>query len=75
MDYIANSKNRKFKKQILVFFDRINFGTGKLPLSGRFVLILVSILALSLFFPWLEFEYFNKEVEYYSAFSYYVGYI
>lgn len=75
MDYIANSKNRKFKKQILVFFDRIHFGTGKLPLSGKFILLLVWVLGLSLFFPWLEFEYINKEAESFTAFSHYVGYV
>jgi hypothetical protein len=57
MDYIANSKNRKFKKQILVFLDRINFGAGRLPISGRLILILTGALALSLFFPWLHFQY------------------
>lgn len=75
MDYIANSKNRKFKKQILVFLDRINFGTAKLPISGRLILLLTLILWVSLFFPWFQFEYFNKETESYSAFSYFTGYI
>jgi hypothetical protein len=75
MDYIANSKNRKFKKQILVFFDRIHFGTGTLPFSGKIILVLTGILLISLFFPWLEFQYINNEVESYSAFSHYVGYI
>jgi hypothetical protein len=75
MDYIANSKNRKFKKQILVFLDRINFGTTKLPVSGRLILLLTAILGISLFFPWFQFEYFNRETESYSAFSYFTGYI
>lgn len=75
MDYIANSKNRKFKKQILVFFDRLNFGAEKLPISGRLILLLTCILASSLFFPWFRFEYINQEVEIYSAFSYFTGHI
>ena len=33
------------------------------------------ILGASLFFPWFEFEYINKEQEVFSAFSYYTGYI
>lgn len=77
MDYIANSKNRKFKKQIHGFIDRINFGAEKLPVSGRFILMLTFILGLSLFFPWLEFEYLNGDTESYSAFSgftWYIGY-
>lgn len=75
MDYIANSKNRKFKKQILVFFDRLNFGAEKLPISGRLILLLVCVLASSLFFPWFHFEYGSKDIAAYSAFSYYTGYI
>jgi hypothetical protein len=75
MDYIANSKNRKFKKQILVFLDRINFGALKLPISGRLILLLVGLLLLSLFFPWLHFEYSSGDSESYSAFSGYTGYI
>ena len=75
MDYIANSKNRKFKKQILVFLDRINFGAGRLPISGRLILILTGVLALSLFFPWLHFQYSDGDVVSYSAFSYFTGYI
>lgn len=75
MDYIANSKNRKFKKQILVFLDRIHFWTWKLPPSWKFILMLTCILWISLFFPWLQFEYLNNDTESYSAFSYYVWYI
>jgi hypothetical protein len=75
MDYIANSKNRKFKKQILVFLDRINFGAGKLPISGRLILILTGILLLSLFFPWLHFQYSDGKIESYFAFSESTGYI
>lgn len=75
MDYIANSKNRKFKKQIHVFLDRVNFWAEKLPISGRLILLLTLILGVSLFFPWFRFEYFSKDIETYSAFSYFTGYI
>lgn len=75
MDYIANSKNRKLKKQILVFFDRLNFGAGKLPISGRFILFLTGVLALSLIFPWFHLEFSTGDRASYFAFSVYTGYL
>jgi hypothetical protein len=60
VDYIANSKNRKFKKQILTFFERLNFGAGKLPLSGRVILMMTGLLLVSLFFPWFKFTYLSS---------------
>lgn len=75
VNYIANSKNRKFKKQILTFFERLNFWAGKLPISGRVILMMNTILLLSLFFPWLHFEYRSAESASFSAFSFYTGYI
>ena len=74
-NYIANSKNRKFKKQIVTFLDRINFGAMKLPISGRIILIFVGILAFSLFFPWFRFEYSDGHMSSYFAFSAYTGFI
>jgi hypothetical protein len=74
-DYIANSKNRKLKKHILRFFDRINFGAQKLPISGRFILFLVCILGISLVFPWFHFRYSDGHVTSVFAFSSYTGYI
>ena len=75
VDYIANSKNRKFKKQVLAFFERLNFGAGKLPVSGRIILFMNIILFFSLFFPWISFEYLGSEKASYSAFSFYMGYV
>lgn len=75
MDYIANSKNRKLKKQILNFLDRINFGATKLPISGRVILLFVFVLIVSLFFPWITFEYGKSDIESYSAFSHFTGFI
>lgn len=74
-NYIANSKNRKLKKQILLFLERINFGAGKLPLSGRIILFMDSLLVLSLVFPWFYFHYRNNQVDSFYAFSEYTGYI
>ncbi len=75
VDYIANSKNRKFKKQVLTFFERLNFWAGKLPMSGRLILFLDGCIFLSLFFPWISFEFLSNEKIAYSAFSVYTGYI
>ena len=74
-NYIANSKNRKFKKQILLFFERINFGAGKLPFSWRIILFMDGVLAVSLFFPWFQFQYKNSQTDLFFAFSEYTGYI
>jgi len=49
-DYIANSKNRKLKKRIMLFLSRLDFGREKLPLAGKMILFLDLILFLSLFF-------------------------
>jgi hypothetical protein len=75
VNYIANSKNRKFKKQILAFFERLNFWAGKLPFSWRIILIMNMLLLLSLFFPWIHFEYRSAEPASFFAFSFYTGYI
>ncbi len=75
VNYIANSKNRKFKKQILTFFERLNFGAGKLPLSGRIILLMNAVLLISLFFPWIRFEYLSGEEGSFGAFSFYMGHI
>lgn len=75
VNYIANSKNRKFKKQILTFLERLNFGAGKLPLSGRVILLMDAILVVSLFFPWIHFEYLDAKTAAFGAFSFYTGHI
>lgn len=75
VNYIANSKNRKFKKQILSFFERLNFGAGKLPLSGRIILVMSFLLLLSLLFPWLHCEFLSAAPKDFGAFSYATGYI
>lgn len=74
-NYIANSKNRKLKKQILLFLERINFGAGKLPFSGRVILFMNFLLLVSLLFPWFSFRYRNDQVESFSAFSEYTWYL
>jgi hypothetical protein len=74
-NYTINSKNRKFKKQILSFFERINFGAGKLPFSWRIILFMLWILSISLFLPWLHFKYIEWSEELYFAFSSYTGYM
>ncbi len=75
VNYIANSKNRKFKKQILTFFERLNFGAGKLPVSGRVILLMNFLLLVSLFFPWIHFEYRSTQWASFTAFSFYTWYI
>ena len=74
-DYIANSKNRKLKKRIMLFLSRLDFGREKLPLAGKVILFLDGILFLSLFFSWFQFTYIDNSVTSYSAFSVYTGYI
>ena len=74
-DYIANSKNRKLKKRIMLFLSRIDFGREKLPLAGKGILFLNGILFLSLFFSWFQFTYMDNSITNYSAFSFYTVYI
>jgi hypothetical protein len=74
-DYITNSKNRKLKKRVEGFVSRVGFGAGKLPISGRIILVLTACLFLSLFFPWLELKLSDNSVQRYFAFSQYIGYI
>lgn len=76
-DYITNSKNRKLKTKILLFLSRINIWAGKLPLSGRVIILMEWVLLLSLFFPWLQLVYLNDVARQYYAFSHFtlfVGY-
>jgi hypothetical protein len=74
-DYIANSKNRKLKKRIMLFLSRLDFGREKLPFAGKMILFLDGILFLSLFFSWFHFTYIDNSVTSFSAFSVYTGYI
>ena len=73
MDYIRNSKNRKLKTQILSFFARISFGTYRLWLPGKSLILCSALLTLSLFFPWLSFQPLGGARISYSAFSLYLG--
>lgn len=73
--YTINSKNRKLKKQILGFLTRIGFGAGKLPISGRLILIFTAFLVCTLFFPWIELRFTDGSVQQYWAFSSYLGFI
>lgn len=74
-DYTINSKNRKFKKRVLSWIERLNFWAGKLPISGKIILLLDVILLLSVFFPWLHFSYVDESRDVFSAFSVYTGFI
>jgi hypothetical protein len=74
-DYIANSKNRKLKKRILLFLSRIDFGREKLPMSGKFLLLLDAMVFASLVFPWFHFTLLSGEVITVTAFSLYTGYV
>jgi hypothetical protein len=56
MDYIRNSKNRKIKTQIFAFLSHINFGTYRLGLAGKGIMLCGALLFLSLFLPWISFE-------------------
>lgn len=60
-DYITNVKNRKLKKQILNFLSRIGFGASRLPFSGRIILILTGILAMTLLMPWMEMQFATEQ--------------
>lgn len=76
-DYITNSKNRKLKTKILLFLSRINIWAGKLPLSGRVIILMEAILLGSLFFPWINLVRLDGVIvtQYaFSQFSLYIGY-
>lgn len=73
--YNTNIQNRKLKKQILNFFSRLGFGAGKLPFSGRLILVMVFLLFVSLFMPWLEITSSTNGVQTFGPFSRYLGFI
>ena len=76
-DYITNSKNRKLKTKILLFLSRINIWAGKLPLSGRVIILMDCILLGSLFVPWIRMTYLDWSLHdhyAFSQFSFYIGY-
>lgn len=73
--YSANAKNRKLKKQILNFLSRIGFAGGKLPTSGKLILMFAIILAISLLLPWVQITSGTGEITTHSAFSRYMGFI
>ncbi len=75
MDYIRNSKNRKLKTQILIFFSRLSFGTYRLGLPGKSLMISNIILFSSLFFPWLTLKPLGWQEVSYWAFSLYLGWV
>ncbi len=56
MDYIRNSKNRKLKTQILNFLSRLSFGTYRLGLAGKTIILCNWLFLVSLFFPWIVFR-------------------
>lgn len=56
MDYIRNSKNRKLKTQILTFLSRLSFGTCRLGLAGKTIILCNWLFLSSLFFPWIIFQ-------------------
>lgn len=73
--YNTNIQNRKLKKQILNFFSRIGFGAGRLPISGRLILIMTFLLFVSLFLPWLTITTASSGPTTYGPFSRYLGFI
>lgn len=76
MEYTRNSKNRKIKTSILAFFSRLNFGTYRLGLPGKMILVCLIFLFASLFFPWLTLmELWETQAKYFGAFSIYLGWI
>lgn len=66
--HTSNIQNRKLKKQVLGFLSRLGFGAGKLPMSGRLILVMGVVLAISLLFPWIQVTSINNMTNY-SAFS------
>jgi hypothetical protein len=76
-DYITNSKNRKLKTKISLFLSRVNIWAGKLPISGRVIILMECILFSSLFFPWITLKYLDGTIQEhfaFSQFSLYIGY-
>lgn len=73
MDYIRNSKNRKLKTRILALLSRLNFGTSRLGIAGKGIIVLNILLLFSLFFPWITLH-LSSSVNVYNAFSLYCGY-
>ncbi len=73
--YNSNIQNRKFKKQVLNFFSRLGFGAGRLPFSGRLILLMTFFLLISLFLPWIEIQSQTQGSNTYGAFSRYLGFI
>lgn len=73
MDYIRNSKNRKLKTRILALLSRLNFGTSRLGIAGKSIILLNGIIVGSLFFPWITLH-LSSTVTSYNAFSLYTGY-
>lgn len=75
MDYIRNSKNRKLKTQILNFFSRLSFGTHRLWLPGKALVIGNIVLLSSLFFPWLTLKPLGWQAISYWSFSLYLWWV
>lgn len=71
----TNIQNRKLKKQVLNFFSKLGFGAGRLPLSGKIILIMVGFLLISLFLPWIEIQSQTQGANTHGAFSRYLGFI
>ncbi|MBP8016403.1 hypothetical protein KAZ01_00200 [Candidatus Gracilibacteria bacterium] len=73
MNYIANSKNRKLKYKIHIFFNRISFNFLNLTLSQKITLIGVVISFFSLFINWFVIDY--EKVIKNNSFSLNAGYV
>lgn len=71
----TNIQNRRLKKQILNFFGRLGFGAGRLPLSGKIILLMTIFLFVSLFLPWIEIKNLTQGSQFYGPFSRFLGYI
>ena len=75
MDYIRNSKNRKLKTQLTIFFSRITFWWKRLDISGKVIIFCNFLLLISVFFPWIHMRFRDDTDVIFSAFSGYTGWI
>lgn len=74
-NYNSNIENIKLKNKIALFFSRISFAIGKLPLAWRAIIITVLFIFVLLTFPWVSVIDINNNSTDFLAFSKYTGYI
>ncbi len=54
MNYILNSKNRKLKTKVIHLTSRLTFWLSHIGILEKYILISLSFLVVSLFFPWFQ---------------------